>query len=172
MKLPFNLFTWIEENRDKLRPPVGNQQLYIENSDFIVMIVGGPNNRKDFHYNEGEEFFFQLQGDITLRIQEDGQLKNIPIKEGEIYLLPPRVPHSPQRGPNTVGLVIERYRRGEEKDGVMWFCENCEHKLYEEYFTLTDIVVQLPQVMQRFYNNEALRTCDQCSTIMQPPQPK
>jgi 3-hydroxyanthranilate 3,4-dioxygenase len=172
MKLPFNLFTWIEENRDKLRPPVGNQQLYIENSDFIVMIVGGPNNRKDFHYNEGEEFFFQLQGDITLRIQEDGQLKNIPIKEGEIYLLPPRVPHSPQRGPNTVGLVIERYRRGEEKDGVMWFCENCEHKLYEEYFALTDIVVQLPQVMQRFYRDEALRTCDQCNTIMQPPQPK
>lgn len=171
MKLPFNLFTWIDENRDKLRPPVGNQQLFLENQDFIVMIVGGPNNRKDFHYNEGEEFFFQLQGDITLRIQEDGQLKTVPIKEGEIYLLPPRVPHSPQRGPNTVGLVIERYRRGEEKDGVMWFCENCEHKLYEEYFTLTDIVSQLPKVMQRFYGDVALRTCKHCNALMHPPEP-
>lgn len=133
------------------------------------MVVGGPNSRKDFHYNEGEEFFYQLEGDIIVRIIEDGKPRDISIKEGEIFLLPPRTPHSPQRGPNTVGLVIERYRRNGEKDGFMWFCENCTNKLYEEYFELTDIVKQFPPLMKRFYDSEEKRTCKKCGALMQPP---
>ena len=103
---PFNIKKWIDENRHLLKPPVGNQQIYKGNDDFIVMVVGGPNSRKDYHYDEGEEFFYQLEGDITLKIIEDGKPRDIVIKEGEIFLLPPRVPHSPRRPANTIGLVI------------------------------------------------------------------
>ncbi len=166
---PFNIKKWIEENRALLKPPVGNQQVYKGNDDFIVMVVGGPNSRKDFHYNEGEELFYQLEGDINVRIIENEVQVDIPIKEGDIFLLPARTPHLPQRGPNTVGLVFERYRRAGEKDGCLWFCENCNHKLYEEYFELTDIVKQLPVVMEKFYSSKEARTCKKCGTVMEPP---
>lgn len=168
---PFNFQQWIDEHRHLLKPPVGNQQIYKDNKDYIVMVVGGPNARKDYHYNESEEFFYQMEGDIVLKIIEDGLPIDIPIKEGEIFLLPPKVPHSPQRKANTIGLVIERYRRTDEKDGFLWFCESCNHKLYEEYFELTDIVKQLPVVMKTFYESEALRTCKVCGTVMQSPTP-
>lgn len=166
---PFNFKKWIDDNRELLKPPVGNQQVYKANDDFIVMVVGGPNARKDYHYNEGEEFFYQLEGNIVLKIMEDGKPVDVPINEGEIFLLPPKVPHSPQRTAGSVGLVIERYRKGHEKDGFIWFCENCNHKLYEEYFELTDIVKQLPEVMKTYYNSEELRTCKKCGTTMEKP---
>ncbi|MBY0425863.1 MAG: 3-hydroxyanthranilate 3,4-dioxygenase [Cytophagales bacterium] len=167
---PINIKKWVEEHRHLLRPPVGNEQVYRMNEDFIVMVVGGPNSRKDFHYDEGEEFFFQLEGNITVRIVEEGKIRDVPIQEGEIFLLPPKVPHCPVRPANTVGLVIERYRKPEEMDGCIWFCENCGNKLHEEYFPLKDIVVQLPKVMEGFYSNISLRTCVQCGVIMEPPK--
>jgi 3-hydroxyanthranilate 3,4-dioxygenase len=166
---PFNIKKWIDDNRHLLKPPVGNQQVYKGNDDFIVMVVGGPNNRKDYHWEEGEELFYQLEGNIVVKIIEDGKPVDIHINEGDIFLLPPRVPHSPQRPANSVGLVIERYRKEGEQDGFLWYCENCNHKLYEEYFALTDIVTQLPKVMQTFYNSEELRTCKNCGTVMQKP---
>lgn len=166
---PFNFKQWIDDNRHLLKPPVGNQQVYKANDDFIVMVVGGPNARKDYHYNEGEEFFYQVEGDIVLKIMEDGKPVDIPIKEGEIFLLPPRIPHSPQRTAGSVGLVIERYRKDTEKDGCMWFCENCNHKLHEEPFEMIDIVNQLPKVLNGFYESEELRTCDKCGTVMEKP---
>ncbi len=169
---PFNLHQWIEDNRHLLKPPVGNQTIYKNTGDFIVMVVGGPNSRKDFHYNESEELFYQLEGNITLRIQEEGRIVDIPINQGEIFLLPAKTPHSPQRAANTVGLVIEKVREGKEIDGFMWFCETCDSKLYEEYFHLTDIVTQLPPVMERFYTDENKRTCKSCGSVMQPPTPK
>lgn len=168
---PFNLKKWIDENRHLFKPPVGNKQVYQANDDFIVMVVGGPNSRKDYHWEEAEELFYQLEGDITVKIIDGGVRKDIHIREGEMWLLPKCVPHSPQRGPNTIGLVIERYRDPKEKDACMWFCENCNHKLYEEFFSLEDIVNQLPAVMNKFYASEALRTCDACGAVMEPPQP-
>ncbi|TPE42697.1 3-hydroxyanthranilate 3,4-dioxygenase [Pontibacter mangrovi] len=166
---PFNFKQWIDEHRHLLKPPVGNQQVFKGNDDFIVMVVGGPNARKDYHYDEGEEFFYQLEGDIVLKIIEDGKPVDIPIKEGEIFLLPPRVPHSPQRPANTVGLVMERYRKPGEKDGFLWFCENCGNKLYEEYADVTDIVGQLPVIMSHFWDSLEHRTCNNCGTVMEPP---
>ena len=148
---PINFTKWIDDHRHLLKPPIGNKQMYLKNDDFIVMVVGGPNSRKDYHYNEGEEFFYQVEGDITLKIVEDGEMKEVSIKEGEVFLLPPKVPHSPRRPADTIGLVIERYRKPGEKDGFLWFCENCDHKLYEEYATITDIVNQLPPIMDRFW---------------------
>ena len=164
---PFNFKKWIDDNRHLLKPPVGNQQVYKGNDDFIVMVVGGPNSRKDFHYDEGEEFFYQLEGDIVLKIIEDGKPKDIEIKEGEIFLLPAKVPHSPRRPANTIGLVMERYRRPGEKDGFLWHCENCGNKLYEEYAEMTDIVNQLPPIMERFWSNPENTTCKKCGTVMQ-----
>ncbi|MCB0699490.1 MAG: 3-hydroxyanthranilate 3,4-dioxygenase [Chitinophagales bacterium] len=169
---PFNLNNWIEENRHLLKPPVGNQCVYKEAGDFIVMIVGGPNSRKDFHYNESEELFYQLQGDIVVRIVEDGKIVDIPIKEGDMFLLPARVPHSPQRTEGSVGLVVEKVREAKEDDGFMWFCEECNAKLYDEYFKLTDIVQQLPPIMDRFYSDEKKRTCASCGHVMEPPAAK
>jgi 3-hydroxyanthranilate 3,4-dioxygenase len=134
------------------------------------MVVGGPNSRKDFHYNEGEEFFYQLEGNVTVRIHDGEKIVAVPINEGDIFLLPPKVPHNPQRGPNTVGLVIEKVRSAGEKDGCLWFCENCGNKLYEEYFDMDDITVKLKEVMEEFYASEDLRTCKSCGTVMQPPE--
>jgi len=169
---PFNVNKWIEEHRHLLKPPVGNQSVYHATKDFIVMVVGGPNSRKDFHYNATEELFYQLEGDIVVRITEDGKIVDIPIKAGEMFLLPGNTPHSPQRGENTIGLVIEKVRDANEMDSFMWFCENCEQKLYEEQVNVQDIVTQLPPLMARFYADEQKRTCKNCGTVMQPPVPK
>lgn len=166
IRKPFNFKEWIDEHRHLLKPPVGNKLVY-EDADFIVMVVGGPNARKDYHYNEGEEFFYQLEGEINVRIQEDGKAVDVPIKAGEIFLLPPKVPHSPNRGENSIGLVIEQKRREGEKDGLLWFCDNCNHKLYEHYFPLTSIVNDFLPVFKHFYGSEDLRTCDKCGTVMQ-----
>jgi 3-hydroxyanthranilate 3,4-dioxygenase len=166
---PLNLQKWIDDNRHLLKPPVGNAQIYHQVNDFIVMVVGGPNARKDYHYNESEELFLQIEGDITVKIIDEGVPKDIHIKQGEMFLLPGKTPHSPQRGENTVGIVIEKVRSGQEIDGFLWFCEQCGNKLYEEYFKLTDIVAQLPPVMDRFYSNLDLRTCVNCNHVMEPP---
>ena len=160
---PLNLQAWIEEHRHLLKPPVGNKVIYA--GDFIVMVVGGPNARTDYHWDEGPEWFYQLEGEMVLRIQEDGAARDIPIKAGEIFYLPPHVPHSPQRMPGSIGLVIERKRLPHEDDALMWFCVNCNHKLYEEFFHLVDIENDFFRVFERFYRDEALRTCSQCGTV-------
>ncbi|MBO3271337.1 3-hydroxyanthranilate 3,4-dioxygenase [Hymenobacter defluvii] len=171
MNRPINLQKWVDEHRHLLKPPVGNQQVFKDNKDFIVMVVGGPNSRKDYHVDEGEELFWQLEGDIVVKIIEDGQPVDIEIKAGEMYLLPPGVPHSPRRPANTIGLVMERYRTTGELDGFQWYCENCGNKLYEEFAEITDIVAQLPPIMNRFWQDEHKRTCTVCGTVMAPPTP-
>jgi len=165
---PFNFKKWIDENRHLLKPPINNKVVY-KDAEFIVMVVGGPNSRKDYHYNESEEFFYQLEGDVLVKIQEDGKAVEVPIKEGEIFLLPPRVPHNPVRFKNTVGLVIERKRREGEKDALMWFCEKCNSKLFDEFFELNDITTQFQDVFNKFYNSLELRTCKVCGHVMEPP---
>ena len=167
MLMPFNLQKWIEENRDLLKPPVGNKNLYVEAGDFIVMVVGGPNARKDYHYNESEELFYQIEGDITVRIQQDGKPKDIIIREGEMFLLPAKIPHSPMRGPNTVGLVIELVRKGRDlEDGLMWFCDSCNHSLKTYKFKLDNIEKDFISRFKEYYKSEKMRTCDKCGDIM------
>lgn len=163
-----NFKKWIEENREFLKPPVGNKAIY--NEDFIVMIVGGPNNRKDYHYNQTPEFFYQVEGDMVLKIMNDGVPQDIEIKEGEVYYLPPNIPHSPQRKANTVGLVIEQKREVGMDDGLYWYCENCNHNIHKAPFTLVNIEKDMPVLFNDFYSNETLRTCKVCSTVMQPPK--
>jgi len=165
--IAFNFQAWLEAHRERLQPPVCNQVVF-EDAEFIVMVVGGPNSRTDYHWDPGEEFFYQLEGDMLLRTVQDGKIVEIPIREGEMLLLPPAVPHSPQRYADTVGMVIERRRRPEERDGFMWFCAACGHKLYEEFLHVSDIVAQLPPVFDRFYGDPAHLRCDACGHEMPP----
>lgn len=167
---PFNLEAWIEDNRDLLKPPVGNKNLYQDAGDYIVMIVGGPNVRKDYHYNESEELFYQLEGEILVKIQQDGQSIDVPIKAGEMFLLPAKVPHSPIRPAGSVGLVIELKRKSHMTDGLMWFCDNCNNKLHETYFELNNIEKDFLPRFKAFYGSEEMRTCSACGTVMESDQ--
>ncbi len=168
LQMPFNFQQWIEENKQYLQPPVNNKVVF-KDAEFIIMVVGGPNSRKDYHYNESEEFFYQLKGDIVVQVQIDGKMKEVPIKEGEIFLLPPKIPHNPRRFKDTIGLVVERRRRKGEMDGLLWFCEKCNNKLYEVYFELTDIQSQFQGIFKKFYESEKLRTCSECGNVLDPP---
>jgi 3-hydroxyanthranilate 3,4-dioxygenase len=168
MLLPFNLQQWIDDNRDLLKPPIGNKNLYKEAGDFIVMIVGGPNARKDYHFNESEELFYQIEGDALVRVQFDGKPKDITIKEGEIFLLPGKIPHSPIRGENTVGLVIERVRKGTEMiDGLHWYCEKCNTPLKKYEFKLENIEEDFKSRFKEFYSSLEMRTCKSCGNVME-----
>jgi 3-hydroxyanthranilate 3,4-dioxygenase len=166
---PFNLRRWVDDNRHLLKPPVGNKLLF-EDGEFVIMAVGGPNSRKDFHHDPGEEFFFQLEGNMVLRIVEDGRLNDIPINEGDVFLLPPEVPHSPQRPAGSVGIVVERRRRSDEMDGFSWYCENCGHQLLLERVPMANIETELPAIFARFYSSLEQRTCRVCGTVMAPPR--
>jgi len=166
--LPFNLRSWIETNRAQLVPPVGNKLLF-EDAEFIIMAVGGPNSRKDFHHDPGEEFFYQVEGDMVLRTVQHDRLIDVPIGAGEVLLLPPEVPHSPQRPAGSVGIVVERRRGPDELDGFSWYCERCGHRLYLERIAVRDIVTDLPPVFARFFANLAHRTCRVCGAVMAVP---
>ena len=160
---PINFKKWIEEHRHLLKPPVGNQQIW-EDREFMVTVVGGPNARADYHINQGEEFFYQLEGNIVLRVLDNGTPVDVPICEGDIFLLPPNVPHSPQRPAGTVGLVLERKRLPKELDTFMWICKSCNGPLYKESFHLTNIVTQLAPVFERYYSKPEHSTCKKCGT--------
>lgn len=164
MTTTFNLLKWIEDNKHLLKPPVGNKCIWPQ-QDFIVMAVGGPNQRTDFHVNQGDEFFYQIEGDIILRIKNNqNRIEEIKIKQGDIFLLPGGVPHSPQRPVGSIGLVIERKRKAGELDGLQWYCFKCESKLYEEMFVLENIETQFPAVFERYYSSPHT-LCKTCGTV-------
>jgi 3-hydroxyanthranilate 3,4-dioxygenase len=165
---PYNLKAWVEEHRELLKPPVGNKMVW-QDEEFLVMVVGGPNRRKDYHVEDGPEFFYQIEGDITLRVIDDGSPRDITIREGEIFLLPPHVPHSPQRPEDTVGLVVERKRRPGEMDHLVWYCENCGETLHDAAFELRDLGTQLKPIIEGYYADESLRTCKKCGEVMPVP---
>ncbi|HET8699946.1 MAG TPA: 3-hydroxyanthranilate 3,4-dioxygenase [Gammaproteobacteria bacterium] len=169
MMMPLKLLDWIDDNREHLKPPVCNKQIF-ENEEFIVQVVGGPNSRTDYHVDEGPELFYQVEGEMLLKTVQDGKFVDISIGEGDIFLLPPRVPHSPQRFKDTVGIVVERRRAPHELDGFVWFCPKCANKLHEQFLHVTDIVKDLPPVFARFYASVDARTCTRCGTVM--PAPK
>jgi 3-hydroxyanthranilate 3,4-dioxygenase len=163
--MPFNLQGWIAENRALLKPPVGNKVLW--NGQFMVMVVGGPNQRADYHVNPGEELFYQVEGDIVLRVIEDGKPREIPIRQGEIFVLPAGIPHSPQRPANTAGLVLEHARPAHADDHLRWYCRNCGAVLYDAEFHLVDLGKQLKPIIEAFNGNPELRTCKVCNTVLE-----
>lgn len=162
--MPINLHQWIADHKSVLKPPVCNKQVF-EQDDFIVMIVGGPNNRTDYHYNETPELFYQIEGEMTLKVIEQQNsdtpaFKYITIKQGELFLLPPKVLHSPQRYENTVGMVVEQKRMKDQLDALLWFCPKCHSQMYKESFALADIETDLPKIFDRFYRQHT--HCQKC----------
>ena len=163
--LPFNFKQWIDNHRDLLKPPVGNAQIW-EDADFIVTVVGGPNQRTDYHVDPLEEFFYQLEGDMNLRLWVDGQPRDMPIRAGDIFLLPPLVPHSPQRPvPGSIGLVIERKRPEGALDAFQWYCDNCGEVVHRFEVQLQSIVKDMLPLFQAFYESTEMRTCSACGTL-------
>jgi 3-hydroxyanthranilate 3,4-dioxygenase len=165
MRKPLNLERWIDEHREQLQPPVGNAQVW-EDADFIVTVVGGPNQRTDYHDDPLEEFFFQLKGDMVLRLMEDSRPRDLPICQGDIFLLPPHVRHSPQRPePGSVGLVIEYRRPQGMRDAFEWYCLACHARVHRVEVELKSIVRDLPPLFAQFYDNAELRKCPACGTV-------
>ncbi len=165
---PINFKNWIKENRHLLKPPVGNSVVY-EEGDFMIMVVGGPNSRKDYHVDPVEEFFYQLEGDMLLKIMDEGKPVDVPIKEGEIFLLPKNVPHSPQRFEDTVGLVVEYQREEGALDAFQWYCDECNKMLHEVTLDLENIVTQLPPLFDAYWDNMDARTCESCGAVQEKP---
>jgi 3-hydroxyanthranilate 3,4-dioxygenase len=160
---PINLKAWIDEHRDLLKPPVGNVAVW--NSNFLVMVVGGPNARSDYHINPGEELFYQVEGDIVLKVLDDGQPRDVAIRQGELFLLPAKVPHSPQRPAGTVGLVVEQPKAFTEEHHLRWYCAKCGAVVHDVEFQPVDIGAQIKAALASFRGDEKLRTCKKCGTV-------
>ncbi|RUS22313.1 3-hydroxyanthranilic acid dioxygenase [Endogone sp. FLAS-F59071] len=174
---PINFIGWVRENEHLLKPPVNN--FVLQRGDFLVMALGGPNKRTDYHVNETEslflreyneyasvqEWFYMHKGDMLLKVVDDDEFKDLPICEGEMFLLPGNTPHNPVRFANTIGIVIERKRDPHHIDRLRWYCSNCREIVYEESFHCTDLGTQLVPIINRFAQDEALRTCKNCGTV-------
>ncbi|WNJ92760.1 3-hydroxyanthranilate 3,4-dioxygenase [Bosea sp. 685] len=161
----FNFAKWIEEHQHLLKPPVGNQQIWTD-SDLMVTVVGGPNQRTDYHDDPVEEFFYQIKGDMMLKVVDDGEHYEVTIREGEIFLLPPHVRHSPQRPQEgSIGLVIEPKRPDGWLDAFEWYCFDCKKLVHRVELDLVSIVDDLPPLYRAFYGNEKARTCSHCGTV-------
>jgi 3-hydroxyanthranilate 3,4-dioxygenase len=160
---PINLQAWVAEHRHLLKPPVGNKPIW--DGDFLVMVVGGPNARTDYHVNPGGELFYQIEGDIVLKIVADGKPQEVPIRQGELFLLPAGVPHSPQRPAGTVGLVVEvpHFARGTHH--LRWYCKKCNNLLHDAAFEPKDLGKQIKAMIEEFNADLALRTCKKCGTV-------
>lgn len=173
--LKLHLNKWIQKNKNNLKPPVSNKQLLSEAQDVIVFVSGGPNTRNDYHVNPTEELFYQLKGDIAVRLRPlDGRKPyDQIIKEGEIFLLPRWVPHRPQRPANTLGLIMEFPRSVDadgnpQKDGLRWYCPECDHLVHEARWVLKKIDEDLKIIMNDFWDGPAeRRTCKQCRHVIQ-----
>ena len=162
---PFDFKGWIDDHRDLLKPPVGNK-LVFEEAGMVVMVVGGPNQRVDFHDDPVEEFFYQLEGDMVLKVAEGGKIYDVPIRAGEVFMLPPHVRHSPQRPvPGSVGLVVEAPRVGGMQDGFEWYCFECGALVHRVEVPVGNIVTDLPPLFDAFYSDEAARTCRGCGAL-------
>ncbi|HEX9462504.1 MAG TPA: 3-hydroxyanthranilate 3,4-dioxygenase [Alphaproteobacteria bacterium] len=165
MLAPLDFPRWIEDHRHLLKPPVGNAQIWADR-DFIVTVVGGPNHRTDYHDDPYEEFFYQFKGNMVLRLFEDGRPRDMPIREGGLFLLPPHVRHSPQRPePDSLCLVIERARPEGVIDAFEWYCLSCNSRVHRVEIQLKDIVKDLPPLFEQFYASEKLRTCRACGAV-------
>ena len=156
---------WLQEHQHLLKPPVGNQQIWA-NSDLICTVVGGPNQRTDFHDDPMEEFFWQFKGNAYLNTMQDGKPGRIDLPEGSMFVLPPHVRHSPQRPEaDSICLVIERKRPEGAVDGFEWYCRTCSALLYRVEVQLKSIVRDLPPLFEKFFSGIDARTCRQCGAV-------
>lgn len=162
----FNLWQFIEEHKDSIKPPVNNKVIW-QDSEFIAMVLGGPNKRRDFHVDPSDEIFYQLKGNCYVEcITEEGKREVVTVKEGDVFLLPAHVPHSPHRVKDSIGIVIERKRKQGELEDFIWFCDQCNHQLHKVTVQLTNIETQVKAAIESFNSNLELRTCGNCGYVM------
>jgi 3-hydroxyanthranilate 3,4-dioxygenase len=163
---PLNFNTWLSDNANSFKPPVGNQQIW-KNSDLICTVVGGPNQRTDFHDDPYEEYFHQFKGNASLLIADRGKFERIPLKEGDVFLLPAHVRHSPQRPEEgSLCTVIERSRPAGIMDAFEWYCASCGGLVARRELQLLSIVEDLPKAFASFYDtSDAQRTCPHCGQV-------
>ncbi len=162
---PLNFKQWIDDHADQLKPPVCNAAVW-KDKDFMVTVVGGPNQRLDYHDDPVEEFFYQIKGNMFLRIMGENGPEDLHIREGEIFLLPPHVRHSPQRPEaGSIGLVVEYKRPPGAKDGFEWYCLECNHLVHRVEVVLKSIVDDLPPLFNAYYQNESARKCSHCGAV-------
>ena len=167
---PFNVLKWIDDNQDLFQFPVMNKQFYKEADDVIVFVSLGPNNRNDYHVNPTEELFYQLKGDIALRVRplDGSEPHDVIIREGEMYLLPRHVPHRPQRPDNTIGLIVEFPRPEGSKDQLRWYCPDDIHLVHQAEFRLKHIDEDLHEIMKNFWDGpEEIRTCKETGKVVE-----
>jgi 3-hydroxyanthranilate 3,4-dioxygenase len=146
-------------------PPVSNKMI-VEGSQMIAQIIAGGNTRMDFHDDPVEEFFYQLKGTMLLKVWEAGQFIDVPIREGEVFMLPAHVRHSPQRpDPDSLGLVLEGNRQAGDLDGFEWFCFECGQRVHRVEVVVANIVTDLPPLYDAFAENIDARTCNHCGTV-------
>jgi 3-hydroxyanthranilate 3,4-dioxygenase len=170
-----DLAGWIRKNQKHLKPPVSNKQLFTGSNDLILFVSGGPNTRNDYHVNPTEELFYQLKGDIAVRVRplDGSKPRNIVVKEGELYLLPRWLPHRPQRPAGTVGLIAEFPRgvddRGRpQEDALRWYCPKCDTLVHEARWVLRKIDEDLKVIMENFWGGPVeRRTCKGCGTVIE-----
>jgi 3-hydroxyanthranilate 3,4-dioxygenase len=165
-----DLAKWISANAKHLKPPVSNRQLFTGSDDVIVFVSGGPNTRNDYHVNPTEELFYQLKGDIAVRVRplDGSKPRDVVIKEGELFLLPRWVPHRPQRPAGTVGLIVEFPRPKSQKDALRWYCPACDELVHEAKWRLKKIDEDLKIIMEGFWGGPAKRrTCKSCGTVIE-----
>jgi 3-hydroxyanthranilate 3,4-dioxygenase len=166
MDNPISFPDWLGENQHLLKPPVGNKQMFPTGDDFIVMIVGGPNARTDFHVDPYEEYFYQIKGNMHVKVMTETGPQDVHINEGSMWVLPRNTPHSPQRPEvGSVGLVVERVREEGTLEKFQWYCENCNNLVHQVELQVRNIVEDLPPLFQVFYEDEAARTCARCGTL-------
>jgi 3-hydroxyanthranilate 3,4-dioxygenase len=163
---PLNFQRWLDDHAHLLRPPVGNRQVWAD-ADFMVTVVGGPNERTDFHDDPLEEFFHQFKGSAYLLVWDRGRFERVDLREGDIFLMPPHMLHSPQRPePDSRCLVIERQRPAGLLDAFQWHCAHCGQRVRRIEVQLHDIVADLPATYERFYHSsDAERACNHCGTV-------
>ena len=135
------------------------------------MVIAGPNARNDFHVSRSEEYFYQLKGDIVIRVIEDGAIKDIQVREGETFFTPGGAPHSPTRPPETLGIVVELRRPAGESERLQFYCENCAKLVYEKEFDCADIVEHFARSMEEFWADPTASTCRHCGTRVTKPTP-
>jgi len=155
--------SWVEKNRHLMVPPVSNKYLF-SGQDFFVMLIAGPNARNDYHMTNSEEFFMQLKGEVSIRVRDAHGIRDIALREGEALYIPGGVPHRPQRGPNTLGLVVERRRPATETEHIIFYCEKCEALVYDKEFACADIVKHFREAMEAFWADPTLCICPSCGT--------
>ncbi|MGH7825451.1 MAG: 3-hydroxyanthranilate 3,4-dioxygenase [Candidatus Binatia bacterium] len=162
----YHLKRWVEENKQYFNPPFRTNRLLVHHKDFLVMILRGPNTRLDFHIEPGDEFFYQVEGDMELHLKPPGERRQVvTIKEGEIFVCPGGLPHSPRRFENTWGLVIERERRAGEREEFSWFCERCDELVLSRAMDQGNIPAQVQRAYQEFNANQEVRTCPGCGYV-------